>query len=436
MRPYCALVALAVAGAMSAFRPAASAAVLITIDKAGQRMTVAVDGELRWTWPVSTGRIGHDTPNGQYTAFRMEKDHVSREWDDAPMPYSIFFTRAGHAIHGTYATKRLGRAASHGCVRLAPQNAAQLFALVKRQGMANTRVVIAGALQTDAPVIASRLPARPPLPAARPLQVAALAAALPKLIATAVEAVAQATTESATAAADVATPGHPAAAEAAMPRERPARFAALAGALALPPTRPTTPTATLPVSELPAAAAIILRAPAAPPERTDTLAAVKPMSAAQVPTPQAVANTRPADLTSELPNSATSAAVTAAASETQIATARALAPIAAAHIAVETAAKLAASDNAARHAMPLPLPPPREAQPQSPARAQAAAPKSRRLPPIKQPVPARRNGGFATGEVYYDPHVEVIVEKKVNGRWVRQRHVRQARPEDFSWRRR
>jgi hypothetical protein len=31
----------------------------------------------------------------------MEIDHYSEEWDDAPMPYSIFFTQIGHAIHGT-----------------------------------------------------------------------------------------------------------------------------------------------------------------------------------------------------------------------------------------------------------------------------------------------------------------------------------------------
>jgi lipoprotein-anchoring transpeptidase ErfK/SrfK len=94
--------------------------VLITIDKSAQRMTVAVDGAMRWRWPVSTGARGYDTPDGNYTAFRMEKDYSSKEWDDAPMPNSIFFTQRGHAIHGSY-DKRLGRPASHGCVRAKPR---------------------------------------------------------------------------------------------------------------------------------------------------------------------------------------------------------------------------------------------------------------------------------------------------------------------------
>ena len=120
----------------------ADAGVLITIDKASQRMTVAVDGATRWTWPVSTGLRGFATPSGNYTAFRMEKEHFSKEWDDAPMPYSIFFTRQGHAIHGSYETKRLGTPASHGCVRLQPANAAKLYALVERRGVGNATVVV------------------------------------------------------------------------------------------------------------------------------------------------------------------------------------------------------------------------------------------------------------------------------------------------------
>src|SRR5262249_7662108 len=74
----------------------------------------------------------------------MEKDHFSREWDDAPMPNSIFFTKIGHAIHGTFETRNLGRPASHGCVRLSTQNAATLYALVKSEGVFNTRVKLTG----------------------------------------------------------------------------------------------------------------------------------------------------------------------------------------------------------------------------------------------------------------------------------------------------
>jgi hypothetical protein len=118
--------------------------VLITINKVSQKMTVKVDGETEYVWPVSTGVRGRETPSGKYRPFRMEKDHFSKEWDDAPMPNSIFFTGQGHAIHGSFYVKSLGRRASHGCVRLAPDNAAKLYSLVQKAGMQNTTVVLRG----------------------------------------------------------------------------------------------------------------------------------------------------------------------------------------------------------------------------------------------------------------------------------------------------
>src|SRR5215831_8450101 len=122
----------------------AAAAVLVTIDKSTQRMMVAVDGNVRWVWPISTGQLGHDTPSGRYTAFRMEADHFSKEWDDAPMPHSIFFSQTGHAVHGYLNTRRIGSPVSHGCVRLQPANAARLYTLVEKEGLPNTKVVVTG----------------------------------------------------------------------------------------------------------------------------------------------------------------------------------------------------------------------------------------------------------------------------------------------------
>ncbi|MGH6820322.1 MAG: L,D-transpeptidase [Methylocella sp.] len=118
--------------------------VVISINKVSQKMTVSIDGEREYVWPVSTGAAGYTTPSGKFRPFRMEKEHFSEEWDDAPMPHSIFFTPEGHAIHGSYYVKSLGRRASHGCVRLAPDNAAKLFALVQKAGMSNTTVVVKG----------------------------------------------------------------------------------------------------------------------------------------------------------------------------------------------------------------------------------------------------------------------------------------------------
>jgi len=123
---------------------AAQAAISITIDKNAQRMTVAVDGATRYVWPVSTGRPGYDTPNGTFKVNRMDADHQSQEWDGAPMPHTMFFDLRGHAIHGFSDVKHLGMPVSHGCVRLAPPNAATLFALVQSQGMSQTTVVVSG----------------------------------------------------------------------------------------------------------------------------------------------------------------------------------------------------------------------------------------------------------------------------------------------------
>ena len=120
------------------------AELLVQVDKSTQRMTVTVDGEKLYDWPVSTGGRGYETPNGAFKPFRMEIDHYSDEYDQAPMPHSIFFTQTGIAIHGTNEQRSLGRAVSHGCVRLSLQNAATLWTLVKSEKMANTKVVLRG----------------------------------------------------------------------------------------------------------------------------------------------------------------------------------------------------------------------------------------------------------------------------------------------------
>jgi len=133
--------------------PALGAEVLIRVDKTTQRMTVTVDGAERYSWPVSTGLTDYATPTGAFTPSRLVKDHYSKEWDDAPMPHSIFFTDSGHAIHGSQAIRRLGTPASHGCVRLAPENARVLFSLVKAEGLGSTRIEVTG---TDPIGMASR----------------------------------------------------------------------------------------------------------------------------------------------------------------------------------------------------------------------------------------------------------------------------------------
>jgi len=120
--------------------PSARAEILVKVDKASQRMNVVVDGLDFFTWPVSTG-LGGGPRSGTYKPQRMERKWNSRKYGWAPMPYSIFF-HEGYAIHGTIHVKQLGRRASKGCVRLHPENAAILFNMVQKHGMANTQIVV------------------------------------------------------------------------------------------------------------------------------------------------------------------------------------------------------------------------------------------------------------------------------------------------------
>ena len=124
------------------FVPVAQAATVIArVDKSSQTMTVYHHGEVIDQWPVSTARAGKVTPSGTWTAKSMKRHHRSSRYNNASMPYSIFYN--GHfAIHGTNQVKRLGRPASAGCIRLHPDNAAKLFRLVQSEGLGNMQVVV------------------------------------------------------------------------------------------------------------------------------------------------------------------------------------------------------------------------------------------------------------------------------------------------------
>jgi lipoprotein-anchoring transpeptidase ErfK/SrfK len=111
----------------------ANALVRIDIDLSTQRMQVASDSGENYEWPISSGRTGHLTPRGRYRPIALYKMVHSAKYDNAPMPHSIFFL-SQYAIHGTNAVGSLGRPASHGCIRLAPANAATLYAMVKSEG--------------------------------------------------------------------------------------------------------------------------------------------------------------------------------------------------------------------------------------------------------------------------------------------------------------
>jgi hypothetical protein len=121
----------------------AQAHVVVHVDKSNQRMTVSVDGEQRYSFVVSTARAGYSTPNGVYHPSRLERTWFSKEYYNSPMPHSIFF-HGGYAIHGSYEISRLGGPASHGCIRLHPSDAAELYRLVQQHGMGDTTIVVSG----------------------------------------------------------------------------------------------------------------------------------------------------------------------------------------------------------------------------------------------------------------------------------------------------
>jgi lipoprotein-anchoring transpeptidase ErfK/SrfK len=119
----------------------AFAGVVARVDKSQQTMHVFIEGSHAYSWPVSTGRRGYNTPVGSYRPTVLSRFHRSSKYYGSPMPHSVFF-RGGYAIHGSYEVRSLGRPASHGCIRLHPAHAAHFFHLVRSYGLNNTRIII------------------------------------------------------------------------------------------------------------------------------------------------------------------------------------------------------------------------------------------------------------------------------------------------------
>jgi len=139
----------------------AKAELLVNISKSQQRLSVVVDGAEAYRWPVSTGTRGHETPVGSFRPHDLERHWYSRQYRLTPMPWAVFFHR-GYAVHGTMEAYNLGHPASHGCVRLRPDNAAILYSLVRRYGMSNTKVVVLKGALPEAPGAVPMAEAEPP----------------------------------------------------------------------------------------------------------------------------------------------------------------------------------------------------------------------------------------------------------------------------------
>ena len=139
--PKPALAAVAVLVLLCPSGPAVAANLVARVILSEQTMHVFHGGKLLYEWPVSTARSGKITPTGEWTAQWLSRNHRSSRYNDAPMPFSIFYS--GHyAVHGTDQISMLGRPASAGCIRLHPDNARVLFEMARTEGLANTRIVV------------------------------------------------------------------------------------------------------------------------------------------------------------------------------------------------------------------------------------------------------------------------------------------------------
>ena len=127
--------------------------VVARINLSSQRMEVSVNGAALHSWAISSGRAGYASPRGTWRVQWTSRIWYSKKYDNAPMPHAVFFT-GGVAVHATSATGMLGRPASHGCIRLAPANAAQFYALVQKHGNKQTQIQVFGSPPQSA--VASR----------------------------------------------------------------------------------------------------------------------------------------------------------------------------------------------------------------------------------------------------------------------------------------
>ena len=120
------------------------------IDKTEQKLHLYLDGNPSGSWDVSTGTRSHETPRfDQHPNGRMYTKLTSARYPGGDykglgnMPYAVFI-RGPYALHGTPESnwKKLGRRASHGCIRMHPDKAKYFFELIKSAGPASVWITV------------------------------------------------------------------------------------------------------------------------------------------------------------------------------------------------------------------------------------------------------------------------------------------------------
>lgn len=125
-----------------------AAGMRIVINIAARRLHVYENGERTRTYTVAVGQRGHRTPTGRYAISRVvwnpwwhppnrgwaRRKRVTPPGPNNPMGRVKMYFRNLYYIHGTPHRGSLGRAVSHGCVRMSNGDAIELARLVHRYG--------------------------------------------------------------------------------------------------------------------------------------------------------------------------------------------------------------------------------------------------------------------------------------------------------------
>ncbi|WP_036857961.1 L,D-transpeptidase family protein [Erythrobacter cryptus] len=107
----------------------ATGQLVITVDLEARVLSAFRDGHEIGTAVVLVGTPSHPTPLGVFPVLDKSRQHFSRKYDNAPMPWSLWLTRTGIAIHGSPV---MNGYASHGCIGVPDEFAAKLFEATKR----------------------------------------------------------------------------------------------------------------------------------------------------------------------------------------------------------------------------------------------------------------------------------------------------------------
>lgn len=121
----------------------------IEVDLSERALQVVEHGEVTRVYAVTVGKPGHPTPRGAYRISWLE---WNPSWTPPNSPWArgkrpvgpgpenpmgrakLFFRTPAYYVHGTAAAEEIGRAASHGCVRLRNEDVLELARLVMEHG--------------------------------------------------------------------------------------------------------------------------------------------------------------------------------------------------------------------------------------------------------------------------------------------------------------